>query len=51
VATKIQEDIDAPYYELNKHKKFHSRTVAEKIADKIFNDNEYPNGIAVDLPS
>jgi hypothetical protein len=25
--------------------------VAEKIADMIFNDNEYRNGIAVDLPS
>jgi hypothetical protein len=29
----------------------HPRRVSEKIADMIFNDNEYPNGIAVDLPS
>ncbi len=51
VATKMQEDVDARYYELNKHKMLHPRTVAEKIADMIFNDKEYPNGIAVDLPS
>jgi 3-oxoacyl-[acyl-carrier protein] reductase len=51
VATKMQEDVDARYYELNKHKMLHPRTVAEKIADMIFNDNEYRNGIAVDLPS
>jgi 3-oxoacyl-[acyl-carrier protein] reductase len=51
VATKMVEDVDARYYELNKHKMLHPRTVAEKIADMIFNDNEYRNGIAVDLPS
>jgi 3-oxoacyl-[acyl-carrier protein] reductase len=51
VATKMQEDIDAQYYELNKHKMLHPRRVALKIADMIFNDKEYPNGIAVDLPS
>lgn len=51
VATKMQEDIDAQYYELNKHKMLHPRRVAQKIADTIFNDKEYPNGIAVDLPS
>jgi 3-oxoacyl-[acyl-carrier protein] reductase len=51
VATKMQEDSDARYYELNKHKMLHPRTVAEKIADMIFKDNEYRNGIAVDLPS
>jgi 3-oxoacyl-[acyl-carrier protein] reductase len=51
VATKMQEDVDARYYELNKHKMLHPRTVAEKIVDMIFNDNEYRNGIAVDLPS
>ncbi len=51
VATKMQEDVDARYYELNKHKMLHPRTVAEKIADMIFNDNEYRNGITVDLPS
>jgi 3-oxoacyl-[acyl-carrier protein] reductase len=51
VATKMQEDVDARYYELNKHKMLHPRTVAEKIADMIFKDNEYRNGIAVDLPS
>lgn len=51
VATKMQEDVDKQYYELNKHKMLHPRTVAEKIADMIFNDNKYKNGIAVDLPS
>lgn len=51
VATKMQEVVDAEYYELNKHKMLHPRTVAEKIADMIFNDNEYRNGIAVDLPN
>jgi 3-oxoacyl-[acyl-carrier protein] reductase len=51
VATKMQEDVDARYYELNKHIMLHPRTVAEKITDMIFNDNEYRNGIAVDLPS
>ena len=51
VATKMQEDIDAQYYELNKHKMLHPRRVAQKIADMIFNYKEYPNGIAVDLPS
>ncbi|MGH9973892.1 MAG: SDR family NAD(P)-dependent oxidoreductase [Nitrososphaeraceae archaeon] len=51
VATKMQEDVDARYYELNKHKMLHPRTVAEKIEDMIFKDNEYRNGIAVDLPS
>ena len=51
VATKMQEDVDARYYELNKQKMLHPRTVAKKITDMIFNDNQYPNGIAVDLPS
>lgn len=51
VATKMQEDVDARYYELNKHKMLHPSTVAEKIADMIFNDNKYRNGIAVDLPN
>jgi 3-oxoacyl-[acyl-carrier protein] reductase len=51
VATKMQEHVDAPYYELNKHKMLHPRTVAEKIADMIFNENKYGNGIAVDLPN
>jgi 3-oxoacyl-[acyl-carrier protein] reductase len=50
VATKMQEDVDARYYELNKHKMLHPRTVAEKIADMIFSDIEYRNGIAVDIP-
>lgn len=51
VATKMQEVVDAGYYERNKHKMLHPRTVAEKIADMIFNDSEYRNGIAVDLPN
>jgi 3-oxoacyl-[acyl-carrier protein] reductase len=51
VATKMQKDIDAQYYEQNKHKMLHPRTVAEKIADMIFSDKEYSNGVCVDLPS
>ena len=51
VATKMQEDVDARYYELNKHKMLHPRTVAGKIVDMMFSDNEYRNGISVDLPS
>ena len=51
VATKMQKDIDAQYYELNRHKMLHPRRVAEKIADMIFSDKEYSNGVSVDLPS
>lgn len=51
VATKMQQDVDARYYELNKYKMLHPRTVAEKIADMIFNENKYKNGISVDLPN
>jgi len=51
VATKMQKDIDAQYYELNKHKMLHPRRVAEKIADMIFSDKEYSNGVSVDLAS
>ncbi|CAN5473988.1 SDR family oxidoreductase [soil metagenome] len=51
VATKMQEDIDTQYYELNKHKMLHPRTVAEKIAAMIFSHKEYSNGVSVDLPS
>lgn len=51
VATKMQEAVDARYYELNKHKMLHPSTVAEKIEEMIFHDKEYRNGIAVDLPN
>ena len=51
VATKMQEDVDPQYYELNKHKMLDPREVAEKIADMIFNDSDYNNGISVDLPN
>jgi len=51
VATKMQEDIDMQYYELNKHKMLHPRTVAEKITEMILDKKKYPNAIAVDLPS
>ncbi|MDW0243398.1 MAG: SDR family oxidoreductase [Nitrososphaeraceae archaeon] len=51
VATKMQKDIDSQYYELNKNKMLHPRKVAEKIADMIFSDKEYPNGVSVDLRS
>jgi hypothetical protein len=27
------------------------RTVAEKIADMIFRDKEYRNGVSIDLPN
>jgi len=50
VDTKMQEDVDPHYYELNKHKMLHPRTVAEKITDMIFDDKKYGNGISVDLP-
>ncbi len=51
VATKMQKDVDPHYYELNKHKMLHPKTVAEKITDMIFDDKKYGNGISVDLPS
>ncbi|MDW0289580.1 MAG: SDR family oxidoreductase [Nitrososphaeraceae archaeon] len=51
VATKMQKDIDSQYYELNKNKMLHPRKVAEKIADMIFSDKEYLNGVSVDLRS
>ena len=51
VATKMQEDVDARYYQRNKHKMLHPRTVAEKISDMILNDKEYLNGVSVDLRS
>lgn len=51
VATKMQEDVDGSYYESNKHKMLSPRTVAEKIADMIFNDKEYRNGVSIDLPN
>ena len=38
VATKMQENVDPYYYELNKHKMLHPKTVAEKITDMMFND-------------
>jgi 3-oxoacyl-[acyl-carrier protein] reductase len=50
-ATKMQEDVDPHYYELNKHKMLHPRTVAEKIIDMIFDDKKYGNGVSVDLPN
>lgn len=51
VATKMQEDVDPHYYELNKHKMLHPRTVAEKITDMIFDNKKYKNGISSDLPN
>lgn len=51
VATRMQEDVDPRYYESNKRKMLSPRTVAEKIADMIFNDNEYRNGVSIDLPN
>jgi 3-oxoacyl-[acyl-carrier protein] reductase len=48
VATRMQEDIDRRNYQLNKHKMLHPGMVAEKIAEMIFNNKEYPNGIDVD---
>ena len=51
VATKMQEDVDSHYYELNKHKMLHPRTVGEKITDMVFDDKKYTNGKSVDLPN
>ena len=51
VVTKMQEDVDPHYYELNKHKMLHPRTVAEKITDMVFDDKKYGNGVSVDLPN
>ena len=51
VATKIQQDVDPLYYELNKHKMLSPKTVGEKIVDMVFNDKEYRNGVSVDLPN
>ena len=51
VATKMQEDVDPQYYELNKHKMLAPRTVAEKIAEMIFNESDYKNGVSMDLPN
>jgi 3-oxoacyl-[acyl-carrier protein] reductase len=41
VATKMQKDVDPQYYELNKHKMLHPKTVAEKITDMVFDDKKY----------
>ena len=51
VATKMQEDVDPHYYELNKYKMLHPRTVGEKITDMVFDDKKYTNGTSVDLPN
>ena len=51
VDTKMQEDVDAQYYELNKNEMLNPRTVAEKIRDMIFDDKKYGNGVSVDLPN
>jgi len=47
----MQEDVDPRYYESNKHKMMKPRTVAEKIAEMIFNDRDYRNGVSIDLPN
>jgi 3-oxoacyl-[acyl-carrier protein] reductase len=51
VATKMQQDVDSQYYELNKHKMLCPRTIAEKIADMVLDDKEYRNGDSIDLPN
>ncbi len=51
VATKMQKDVDPHYYELNKHKMLHPKTVAEKITDMVSDDKKYENGVSVDLPN
>lgn len=51
VATKMQKDFDPHYYELNKHKMLHPKTVAEKITDMVFDAKKYGNGVSVDLPN
>ena len=47
----MQEDVDRNYYESNKRKMLHPKTVAEKIADMIFDNKEYRNGATIDLPN
>jgi hypothetical protein len=47
----MQEDVDPHYYELNKNKMLHPKTVAEKITDMVFDDKMYGNGVSVDLPN
>ena len=47
----MQEDVDSHYYELNKYKMLHPRTVAKKITDMKFDDEKYGNGVSVDLPN
>ncbi len=51
VATKMQKDVDPQYYELNKHKMLHPKTVAEKITDMVLDDKKYGNGMSVDFPN
>jgi short-subunit dehydrogenase len=48
VDTKMQQDIDKDYYRTNKQKMLVPRTVAEKIAEMIF-ENQYLNGQAVEI--
>ena len=47
----MQEDVDPQYYELNKHKMLHPRTVAEKITDMIFFIKSMVMEFQVDLPN
>jgi len=47
----MQEDVDPQYYELNRHKMLHPRTVAEKISEMVFDDKKYGNGLSMDLPN
>jgi NAD(P)-dependent dehydrogenase (short-subunit alcohol dehydrogenase family) len=49
VATKMQEDIDAQYYRINKPRMLMPQTVAEKIVEMIFDNKHYKNGESVDI--
>lgn len=48
VDTRMQQDIDKDYYRTNKQKMLQPSTVAEKIAEMIF-ENQYHNGQSVEI--
>jgi len=49
VDTKMQEDADSRYYNLNKNKMLKPQIVAEKILQMILDDEVYRNGESVDI--
>jgi short-subunit dehydrogenase len=49
VATKMRQDFDQVYYEKNKRRMFDPRNVAKKIAEMIFDAENYKNGESVKM--